>query len=179
MELTKEQLKACMPFATDVNIQKFLTPLNTTLIRFGINTPVRIAMFLAQLAHESGSLKYVRELASGEAYENRKDLGNTQPGDGVKFKGRGLIQITGRANYTKLSQDLSYDFLVNPTALELPGAASLSAGWFWKRNSLNELADPGTEEAFKKVTKRINGGYNGLVDRLTHWVRCKKALNIN
>lgn len=143
--------------------------------KYEINTPVRQAAFLAQLAHESGSLKYVRELASGEAYEGRKDLGNNQAGDGVRFKGRGLIQITGRSNYEALSVALNFDFIKEPEKLELPGAAALSAGWFWNKNKLNIIADSGD---FKKLTKRINGGFNGLKDRAEHWYRCQKALGI-
>lgn len=164
-----------MPFARIENVKKFVVPLNLTMDKFQINTPKRQAAFLAQLAHESGSLKYVREIASGEAYEGRKDLGNTQPGDGVRFKGRGLIQITGRTNYDHVGVALNYDFVKDPEALEKPGAAALSAGWFWFTRGLNEIAD---KDDFKKITKRINGGYNGLKDRADHWYRCQKALGI-
>lgn len=173
--ITESQLKACLPYATDANIKKYLSPLNLTLEKYEINTPKRQAAFIAQLAHESGSFKYVEEIASGEAYEGRKDLGNTQPGDGVRFKGRGLIQITGRTNYEALGVALNYDFIKEPEALEKPGAATLSAGWFWYKTKLNELADAGD---FKKITKRINGGFNGLKDRAEHWYRCQKALGI-
>lgn len=164
-----------MPFASEANIRKFTIPLTMTMDKYQINTVERQAAFLAQLAHESGSLKYVREIASGEAYEHRRDLGNVEPGDGVKFKGRGLIQVTGRANYQALSIALNYDFIKDPEALEKPGAASLSAGWFWNLKKLNDLADSGD---FKKITKRINGGYNGMADRVNHWYRCQKALGI-
>lgn len=173
--LTELQLKQCFPLASDIKIDKFLSPLNLTMEKYQINTPQRQAAFLAQLAHESGSLRYVREIASGEAYEGRKDLGNTQAGDGVKFKGRGLIQITGRANYEALGIALNYDFINDPLALEKPGAAALSAGWFWNKTKLNELADVND---FKKITKRINGGYNGLKDRCEHWYRIQKVLGI-
>lgn len=173
--ITEQQLKACMPHAKDENVKKFLAPLNLTMEKYAINTTQRQAAFLAQLAHESGSLRYVEELASGEAYEGRKDLGNTQPGDGVRFKGRGLIQITGRANYEALGIALNYDFIKDPEGLEKPGAASLSAGWFWNKTNLNPLADLGD---FKKITKRINGGYNGLKDRAERWYICQKALGI-
>ena len=175
MELTREQLKKCYPFATDQNIDRFLKPINLTLAKFDINTPARVAAFLAQLGHESGSLKYVREIASGEAYEGRKDLGNVNPGDGKKYKGRGLIQITGRTNYDALSRALNYDFLLRPESLELPGPAAMSAGWFWKKTGLNELADQNTDDSFKRMTKKINGGYNGLEDRVRHRSNCKKA----
>lgn len=173
--MTEDQLKACMPFASEANVKKYLAPLNLTMEKYQINTPVRQAAFLAQLAHESGSLKYVREIASGEAYEGRKDLGNTQPGDGVRFKGRGLIQITGRKNYETLGHALNYDFIKDPESLEKPGAASLSAGWFWFTRGLNELADLNN---FKKITKKINGGYNNYEDRVRHLNNCKKAFGI-
>ena len=173
--ITETQLKACMPSAKDENIKKFIAPLNLTLEKYAINTPKRISAFLAQLAHESGSLRYVEEIASGGTYEGRKDLGNTQPGDGVRFKGRGLIQITGRSNYAALSSALNFDFLKEPEKLELPGAASLSAGWFWNLKKLNELADV---DDFRKITKKINGGYNGWDDRVKHWERCRKAFGI-
>lgn len=173
--ITEDQLKQAMPFAADANIKKFIAPLNLTLEKYQINTPKRISAFLAQLAHESGSLRYVEEIASGAAYEGRKDLGNTQPGDGVRFKGRGLIQITGRSNYAALSAALNFDFIKEPEKLELPGAATLSAGWFWNLKKLNELADI---DDFKKITKKINGGYNGYDDRVKHWAKARKAFGI-
>lgn len=128
--MTKEQLRNILVYATSVNIEKFYQPLVDTMAKFEINTPKRMAAFIAQLAHESGSLRYVRELASGAAYEGRKDLGNTQPGDGVKFKGRGLIQLTGRANYKKASEYFNEDFIEKPELIETPKYATLVAGWF-------------------------------------------------
>lgn len=181
MQLTKELLKACMPAATGPNIDKFLTPLNLTLQKYDIESPKRAAAFLAQIGHESGSLRYVEEIASGEAYEGRKDLGNTQPGDGVRFKGRGLIQITGRANYKALSVALNYDFIADPAALEKPGAAALSAGWFWNLRNLNKFADAND---FSRISKLINGVNrktglpNGWDDRLQRWAIAKKALGV-
>src|SRR6187431_138745 len=99
MTINEIILKQCIPHVSSEALIKYLQPINTTIEKFNIDTPKRLAAFLAQLAHESGSFKYVRELADGRAYEGRKDLGNTQPGDGPKFKGRGLIQLTGRTNY--------------------------------------------------------------------------------
>jgi putative chitinase len=132
--ISKEQLHQIMPYASGENLEKFCQPLNETMDKYQINTPQRMACFLAQLAHESGCLKYVKELATGQAYEGRKDLGNIEPGDGVKFKGRGLIQITGRTNYGALSKALGADLINHPELLEGPVYASFSAWteWIWK-----------------------------------------------
>lgn len=173
--ITTKQLKQCMPYATDENINKFIDPLNKAMAKYSINTPRRQAAFLAQIAHESGSLKYTKEIASGAAYEGRDDLGNVEVGDGVKFKGRGLIQITGRYNYSMVGHDLQFNFIANPEAMELPGAAAMVSAWFWDLRGLNRLADI---DAFEKITKRINGGLNGYEDRKEHWERCKKALGV-
>ncbi len=174
MIITKDDLKTIMPNASASALDRFTEPINTTLGKYLINTPARMAAFLAQIAHESGQLIYTRELASGSAYEGRKDLGNIQPGDGKKFKGRGLIQITGRHNYEMLSMVLGVDFVSNPELLEGAVYATDSAGWFWQTHGLNEIADRGD---FKLITKRINGGYNGLPERLEFWERAKKVLN--
>lgn len=174
--MTYDQLKKCMPFAKDENISKYLEPLNLTMEKFEINTPRRQAAFLAQLAHESGSLRYVEEIASGEAYEGRADLGNTEPGDGKRFKGRGLIQITGRANYHDVGRALNFNFINEPEKMELPVSAAMVSGWFWYEKGLNRLADI---DAFEKITRRINGGLNGYQDRLAHWERCKMALKVH
>ena len=98
--ITGAQLQSIMPFAK-ARIPSFVAPLNAAMYEFHINSPLRQAAFIAQIAHESGELRYVKEIASGAAYEGRKDLGNTQPGDGMRYKGRGLIQITGRNNYAE------------------------------------------------------------------------------
>ena len=174
-ELTPEDLQKCMPNAKPENVAKFHGKLREAMIKYGIDTTRRAAAFLAQLAHESGSLRYVEEIASGEAYEGRKDLGNIAPGDGKRFKGRGLIQITGRANYDEVGKELSYNFILNPENLELPGPAAFSAAWFWFDRGLNRLADI---DAFEKITRRINGGVNGMEDRLKHWDRCCEVLNV-
>lgn len=173
--MTAEILKKCMPSAFDANIQKFLKPLNEAMEKYEISTPRRQAAFLAQLAHESGSLRYVEEIASGEAYEGREDLGNTQLGDGKRFKGRGLIQITGRTNYQAVGEALGYDFISHPEDLEKPGAASFSAAWFWWSRHLNSVADI---DGFERITRKINGGINGFEDRKKHWENCKKALGV-
>lgn len=147
--------------------QKWATALTTAMEDGKINTRLRQAAFLAQIGHESGSLVYVKELGGPSyfaKYDGRKDLGNTQPGDGAKFCGRGLIQVTGRANYRTASQVLFGDerLLFSPELLEKPEWAAKSAVWFWSTRNLNELADA---DRFTDLTKKINGGTNGLEDR--------------
>ena len=127
-----------------------------------LDNSLRLIHFLAQLAHESGNFRYMEEIASGAAYEGRKDLGNTQPGDGKRFKGRGPIQLTGRANYRKYGQQLGIDFENNPAIVAIPSVGLLVACKFWVVNGLNELAD---KDDVVSITKRINGGTNGLADR--------------
>jgi putative chitinase len=140
---------------------------------FGVDTRERRAMFLAQVGHESGQLRYVEEIASGAAYEGRADLGNTQPGDGVKFKGRGLIQITGRHNYRECGKEFKLDLLSNPKLLSEPKLAALSAGWFWWKNNLNRFADVGDIEG---CTRKVNGGLNGYKDRVMLYKRALAVL---
>jgi predicted chitinase len=111
------------------------------LRKYDIKSKIRIAHFLAQVFHESGNLVYTKEIASGQAYEGRQDLGNTQPGDGVRYKGRGLVQITGRSNYTSISSDTSVAFIQQPLLLEHEKYAASSAGWFWSKKNLNKFAD--------------------------------------
>lgn len=172
MTLTLAQLLQIMPQARQ-RASLFLSALNATMAEFGIDSPARQAAFLSQVGHESGQLLYVRELASGTAYEGRADLGNVIAGDGVRFKGRGLIQITGRANYVKCGAALCLDLIGHPDLLEQPINASRSAGWFWKAHGLNELADVGDQVM---VTKRVNGGTNGLADRLALFSVAQRVL---
>lgn len=174
--ITKQQLVAIMPFAKG-RADLFLPFLNAAMDEFNIDTAKRQAAFLAQLAHESAELRYVKEIASGEAYEGRADLGNTFPGDGVKYKGRGLIQITGRDNYTAVMLALDLDCLEHPEVLETPENACRSAAWWWKNHGLNTLADQGE---YLKISKTINGVNrktglpNGWEDRQRYYaVACK------
>lgn len=166
-------LKKICPLAKTERLNLFVDHLNTAMLEHSINNQEREAAFIAQLAHESGSFRYVEEIASGQAYEGRTDLGNTHAGDGVRFKGRGLIQITGRANYAKCGEALGIDLITEPELLEKPEWACKSAAWFWDMRGLNDLADKGD---FLRITKRINGGTNGYQDRLTYWDRAKAAL---
>ena len=179
---------------------KWLSAINATFERFEINTPKRQAAFLGQCGHESNSFRTVEEnlnyraaalqatwpsrfdaakalecehkpeMIANIAYGNR--MGNTEPGDGWKYHGRGLIQLTGKDNYVHFNRDTGVDCVANPDLLCLPEYASLSAGWFWSRLGLNALADTSQIEA---ITKKINGGVIGLDDRIA---RCNKALQV-
>ena len=157
--------------------QHFAQPLAAAMALYEINTTLRQAHFLAQIGHESGRLQHTREIwgptKAQRRYEGRKDLGNTEPGDGSRYRGRGLIQVTGRANYAKASAALGPDFVAYPERLEDPEWASLSAAEFWHRNGCNELADADDVVA---VTKRVNGGTNGLAERTELLEKARKVL---
>ena len=145
---------------------------------FDINTPLRWCHYLAQIAHESAELRYSEEIASGKAYDTGKlaiKLGNTPEadGDGQKYKGRGLIQITGRSNYEAYKQYCGFDVVKQPELLAKPVGAIRSSMWFWKSKGLNELAD---RDEFTAITKRVNGGTNGIEDRRKYLARAKKVL---
>ena len=157
-----------------------LTPgVNATFEKFNINTTLRMAHFLAQVMHESGGFRWLRELwdptDAQKGYEGRKDLGNTQNGDGKRFMGRGLIQLTGRSNYTTFStaMGVSNKFVDHPELLEASPWAVLAAGWFWNHKDLNSLAD---EDGIRRITRRINGGLNGLEERSRYLDRAKLVL---
>lgn len=166
-------LRGIMVNADWETVARYYHYLVVSMLLRKINTPLRQAHFLAQLGHESGSFKYTEEIASGSAYEGRKDLGNTEKGDGERFKGRGLIQLTGRTNYQNfgdaIGQDLTADNNWTKVATD-PMLAVEAATWFWDTNGLNDLAD---QDNVEKVTKRINGGYNGLDDRKAYLKRAK------
>jgi len=147
--------------------------LSSEMSKNEINTPLRMAHFLAQIGHESGAFRYSEEIASGQAYEGRKDLGNIQPGDGKRFKGRGLIQLTGRRNYQDFGKFVGINLLTDDGARTVgtnSKLAVLAAIWFWNTRKLNALADA---DDVIKITKRINGGTNGLQDRQSYLARAK------
>ncbi|MBK7992882.1 MAG: LysM peptidoglycan-binding domain-containing protein [Blastocatellia bacterium] len=173
--LTVQQLRAIVPNLPLAKAQEYLPHLNAALAEFKINTPARQAAFVAQLAHESVGLTAFEEFASGRAYEGRPDLGNTQPGDGVRFKGRGPIQLTGRANYREVGKALGIDLENNPKLASTPEVGFRVAGQFWERNGLNELADA---QKFDSITKRVNGGFNGKADRDRYYARAKDVLDV-
>lgn len=163
----------CTPERADL----FAPHLSAACRYYGIDTPERLAAFFAQIGHESGSLRYVREIADGSAYEGRRDLGNLVSGDGARYRGRGLIQLTGRDNYRQMRDLLDHlgppDFLDFPAALEEPQWAAWSAAAWWHSRHLSDLADAGD---FDAITRRINGGTNGAADRRQRWERAKAAL---
>lgn len=176
MLITASQLHEIMPTLPSGQLAIYLPLLNAVLEEFEINTPVRIAAFLAQTAHESGQFRYLEEIASGAAYEGRKDLGNTQPGDGKRFKGRGIIQLTGRSNYQRAGAELGVDLVLQPQLAAKPELAFRVAGLFWQWKKLNEWADKNSEGAFKVITRRINGGLNGYAQRKYYWGKAKAVL---
>ena len=185
---------------------KWLKPLEDVFAKYDINTPKRQASFIGQCAHESNNFKtleenlnysaeglmrvwhsrfptlevaqqYARnpEKIANKVYGGRSDLGNTEDGDGWKFHGRGLIQLTGRANYTVCGEALGRPFAETPEMVLDPENATMSAGWFWNKKGLNSLADSGDVET---MTKRINGGLNGLDDRKAKIAKALSVLSV-
>jgi putative chitinase len=150
---------------------------------YQIVQPLDVAAFLAQIGHESGGLVWTAEIwgptVAQRAYEppSRKasELGNNEPGDGLRFKGRGLIQVTGRRNYSLAAVGLDLDLLNHPELLEQPEHAAMSAAWFWSSNKLSQIALAGN---FVTLTRRINGGTNGLAHRQVLYAAAKTALGI-
>lgn len=171
---TEKKLQGIYIHAGAGKIARYFPGLIAKMNENAINTPLRRAHFLAQIGHESKELIYSEEIASGRAYEGRRDLGNTQPGDGVRFKGRGLIQITGRANYSDYGRARGRDCTSSTAAAQLlatdPVLAVDASCWFWNKHNLNRLAD---RDDVLAITKIINGGINGLADRKAILARAK------
>lgn len=182
MRVTAELLREGVGCAAAV-AERWAPHLDRACQAYGITTRERLAAFLAQIGHESGSLVYVREIwgptPAQQRYEGRRDLGNTERGDGERYKGRGLIQLTGRFNYRQMTGLLrdklgaAPDFESSPALLETPEWAAMSAAAFWDSRKLNALADAGD---FHAITQRINGGQNGAVDRLKRWDKAKAII---
>ena len=182
--LTKFALGQIMRRAAPARLAQYLNPLNEAMAEFGIDTYLRAAAFLAQIGHESGELVWLQERWGPTEAQKRCErpsrlaqrLGNTQPGDGARYRGRGLIQITGRANYQAASIALLGDaqrLLDNPALLEGAALAARSAAWFWRTKNLLALADAGR---FDDITQRINGGQNGRADRRKLWASARQVL---
>ena len=196
-EIIEQQFREICPTAAK-NADVFIGYLNKTFAKYAIDTPLRMAMFVAQLAHESEAFHYTREIWGPTAQQKRYErdfksawpptaqdntnklaysLGNDMAGEGSKFRGRGLIMITGKTNYTRISKDLFGDntLVVNPQLLETPQYATISAGWFWDKHNLNLVADT---DDLEHCTKVINGGLNGIESRKAYYERAKVALGV-
>lgn len=175
--MTKGQFHAASGLSV-VMTERWYSVVEAAMFERAIVSPRRAAMFIAQVGHESMGFVCTAEIwgptAAQRGYEGRKDLGNTQPGDGSRFRGRGLIQITGRANYQAVSDALGVDFVATPSLLQQDGYAARSAAWWWATHGCNELTDTGSVEA---VTRRINGGLNGLADRQRRYSIALEALS--
>lgn len=176
IEITTAMLEKIMPMCKNVKDRATYAALITRYAKdFKINTRLRMAHYLAQIAYESGSLHYTKEIATGEAYEGRADLGNTNKGDGVRYKGRGLIQLTGKSNYRMYAKFCGVDVVARPELLEQPVGAVRSSMWYWQTHGLNEWAD---KDNIIKITRIVNGGTNGLVGREDFLTRAKKVLGV-
>lgn len=179
--LTDSDLQQIMPRLPQAKRQLYLPFMNKVMEIYEIDTPLRASAFLAQIAHESGELKFMEEIWGPTAQQKKYEppssvaraLGNTQKGDGFRYRGRGPIQVTGRANYKKYGDLLGVDLIGNPDLAATPQYAFSTAGVFWKLNGLNELADV---QDFVTITKRINGGLNGLAERQRYYEIAKNVL---
>jgi putative chitinase len=172
---TLAQLQEMMPNSGE-NSAKYYDAIINAMAKGGLNNCPRMAAFLAQIGHESGSLVYTTEIADGSAYEGITNIGNTSPGDGVRYKGRGVIQVTGKYNYQIVSEGLGYDFVSDPEELANAPWCIDSAVWWWNNHTLSPIADGNTQESFDQTTRIINGGYNGKADRDARWAVTKRVL---
>ena len=161
-------LKTIAPDGNSGMLTSLASRADAVLVDYLINTPLRLAHFWAQAAHESDGFKTMQEYASGAGYEGRADLGNTQRGDGVRYKGRGIFQLTGRANYRRLGKVLGLDLEGNPEFAAIPENALKIAGEYWREHNLNAAADLND---IRTITYKINGGYNGLASRKAYFAR--------
>lgn len=179
--LEGNQLRQIMPRVSAAKVAQLLPYLNGAMEEYGINSAARVSAFLAQLAHESGEFRWMEEIWGPTTAQRRYEpvtelarrLGNTQSGDGKRFKGRGPIQLTGRANYRRFGDLLGVDLVAEPERAAQPDVAFRIAALYWMSRGLNELAD---REDFREITRRINGGFNGLPDRIKYFDRARAAL---
>lgn len=179
--LTVEQLQKCMPALKQAKAAEYLPFLQKAMDEAGINTKLRIAAFLAQLGHESGDFRWMEEIWGPTDAQKRYEppttlatkLGNTQKGDGYRYRGRGPIQLTGRTNYKTAGTALGVDLEKDPDQARTLSVCFRVAAWFWTTRKLNALADTGD---FDGITKRINGGFNGKPDRDKRYSNCLKVL---
>lgn len=177
MNITESHIRRIMPHAPEQRVREFTASFNQWAATFGIGTKLRTAHYIAQVAHETGELRYMEELASGEKYEGRRDLGNTQAGDGRHFKGRGYLQTTGRANYQRYAES-EYcvgDLMSHPEWLAKQPGCQKASMFFWMTGGLNALAD---RDDVRAVSRRINGGTNGLAQRMYYLRVAKRVFGV-
>eukprot|EP01016_Furgasonia_blochmanni_P022247 TRINITY_DN2428_c0_g1_i1.p3 TRINITY_DN2428_c0_g1~~TRINITY_DN2428_c0_g1_i1.p3 ORF type:complete len:207 (+),score=38.46 TRINITY_DN2428_c0_g1_i1:89-709(+) len=179
--ITEKQLTDILP-GTSAKLISEYTPLLEEALKFGeINQCERIAAFIAVVAVESDQLQRLQELGSGSQYEKRcLELGNCQPGDGKKYKGRGVIRVIGRKSYEKIGKDMKIDFEHNPTALGTPKYAFMAGAWYWKGNGLNNFADANDQKSFEAIIKKVNGCLDCAAAqaprKLQFWKKAKSVL---
>ena len=173
IRISADLLKRIEPSANAAIATSLASPLSKHMTAYQIDTPLRAAHFLAQAAHKSAHFRTLYEYASGAAYEGRKDLGNVMKGDGKRYKGRGVFQLTGRANYRAYGKALGVDLENNPELAADPEVSVRVACEYWKKKGLSGWAD---RDDVNEITRRINGGYNGLADRKACLARAKKNL---
>lgn len=169
-------IKDIAPNSKDDIVIPLVTYLNKHMSKYEVNIYLRVCHFLAQAAHESASFRTLEEYASGAAYEGRKDLGNVNAGDGRRYKGRGIFQLTGRANYRDMSKKLNLDLEGNPSLAATPEVSVLTALEYWKSRGLSNFAD---KDDVSTITKRINGGFNGFDDRKKYLAKAKTVIPKN
>jgi putative chitinase len=169
-------LKSVCPNIPPAKLHLYARALGTSMHQYNIDTPARAAKYIATLAHESVEFRYSEEIASGAAYEGRNDLGNIRPGDGKRYKGRGWIQLTGRANYERAGKALGMDLINNPERVSKYALRSAQvSAWWWSNAGCNQLADKPGVSGMLAVTKRVNGGTNGWLSRLKYYYRARKV----
>ena len=178
LEIRADQVHRVCTYAPAARVALMLPHLNASLPEADISTLLRAAMYLAQLAHESAEFRCLEVLVSGAAYDPviNPEFGNTQPGDGRRYQGRGALPLTGRANYAKAGPALGLNLLEHPELAAEPGNAFRVSAWFWRTRGLNAFADAGDVEG---ATRRINGSLNGLVHRLEYYRRAREALGLS
>ena len=176
MIITADMIKIIAPNSKTEIVAPMINYLNKYLPSYGIDSYLRICHFIAQAAHESASFRTLEEYADGSAYEGRKDLGNVNKGDGKRYKGRGIFQLTGRANYRDMSNKLKMDLENNPTLAATPEVSVLTALEYWKSRSLSTYAD---QDDVTTITKRINGGLNGFDQRKAYLAKAKTVIPKN
>lgn len=174
--ITLDQFKACFPNAPQETVSSWYWVLIGRMVQDDINTPTRAAAFFAQIGWECGEFRFLEEKTDGRYLELRSDLGNTNPGDGFKYRGRGIIQLTGRANYRYFGNKLGVDLEAEPELATDLFIASAVACAYWNEHGLSELADQNTRNAFAEITRRINGGYTHLEQRLSMWIKAQEVL---